>query len=89
LKSPSSRIVAGTTSARTSVASIATASAIPSPMALMMTTSARANAPNTAIMIAAAPVMRRPLFSRPSATARVLSPVRRYSSWIRESSSTS
>src|SRR5439155_728393 len=47
------------------------------------------NVAKTPTMIAAAPVMRRPLFSRPMATALVLSPERRYSSCIRERSSTS
>ena len=43
----------------------------------------------TATMMAAAPVIRRPLFSRPCATACVVSPVFRYSSWIRLIRSTS
>src|SRR5919201_1802354 len=86
---PRMRIVAGTTSARMSVASSATATVRPSPTDLMITTSASANATKTPTMIAAAPVMRRPLRSSPLATAAVLSPVRRYSSWMRESSSTS
>ena len=58
-------------------------------MDLMITTCARANAKNTVTMIAAAPVMSRPLFSSPSATPPWLSPVRRYSSWMRLISSTS
>src|SRR6266540_147555 len=70
LRSPRRRIVAGTTRARTSVASIATARAIPRPMALMSTMSASPNAAKTPTMIAAAPVMSRPLFSRPIATER-------------------
>src|SRR5713101_1493525 len=88
-QSPSNRMTAGTTRARTSVASMATATASPMPMALMITTSARPKARNTVTMIAAAPVMRRAVFSRPLATACVLSPVRTYSSWMRLTSSTS
>src|SRR6266568_1531056 len=86
---PRSRIVAGTTRARTSVASSATAIARPRPTDLMITTSASANATNTPTMIAAAPVISLPLRSRPIATAAALSPVRRYSSWTRESRRTS
>ena len=71
------------------VASIATAIASPMPMALMITTSARPNAMNTVNMTAAAPVMSRPVFSRPLATAAVLSPRRTYSSCIRLTSRTS
>ncbi len=56
---------------------------------LMMTTSANAKPMKTATMISAAAVMSRPLRSRPSATAWVLSPVRWYSSWMRLRSSTS
>ena len=82
-------MTAGTTSARTSVASIATAIASPIPMALMITTSARPKARKTVTMMAAAPVMSRPLRSSPDATAAVLSPVRTYSSWIRLTSRTS
>src|SRR5438093_1365901 len=77
---PRSLIVAGTTRARTSVASSATAIARPRPTDLMMTTSASGKAMNTPTMIAAAPVIRRPLRSRPLATAAVLFPVRKYSS---------
>src|SRR6185295_18623528 len=43
----------------------------------------------TPAMMAAAPVMRRPVYARLCATAWALSPVRRYSSWVRLSSSTS
>src|SRR5437879_5429440 len=86
---PRRRIVAGTTSARTRVASRSTAMVSPMPTDLMITTSASANAMNTPTMIAAAPVMSLPLRSRPIATAPTLSPVRRYSSWIRERRNTS
>ena len=86
---PSRRIVAGTSSTRMMVASMATAIAMPTPMLLMVIVSARANAANTMTMISAAPVMTPAVRARPSATDSVLSPVRRYASWIRESSSTS
>lgn len=82
-------MVAGTMSTRTKVASSATASARPTPIALTTTTRANANAMNAVTMIAAALVISRPLRSRPSATARVVSPVRRYSSFMRASISTS
>ena len=71
------------------VASIATAIASPMPIALMITTSARPKAMNTANMIAAAPVISRPVRSSPLATAAVLSPRRTYSSCIRLTSRTS
>ena len=51
--------------------------------------SASVNAANTTTMIAAALVISRPLRARPSATARVLSWLRAYSSCMRDSSSTS
>src|SRR5207245_2293115 len=77
---PRRRIVAGTTRARTIVASSATATARPRPTDLMITTSASANATKTPTMIAAAPVMSRPPRSSPPAPDAVVSPVRRYSS---------
>ena len=63
--------------------------AIPTPMLLIVTTSARANDENTTTMIIAAPVITPAVFARPSATAAVLSPVRRYDSWMRDSRRTS
>ena len=51
--------------------------AIPTPMLLMVITSARAKAANTVTMISAAPVMTPAVLARPSATEAVLSPVRR------------
>jgi hypothetical protein len=86
---PSRRISAGTTSALTSEASTITATAMPTPMDLMVTTLASANARNTHAMIAAAPVTRRPLRSSPSATAVRLSPVRCHASCMRVSKNTS
>jgi len=76
LQLPNSRMVAGTSNNRTSVASIATASAIPKPTARMTTILASVNAANTTIMMAAALVMSPAVFSSPSATASVLSCVR-------------
>jgi len=61
LSRPSSAIVDGTSSMRTTVASSATASAMPKPSALTNTTGAAANALNTTIMSAAALVTRRPV----------------------------
>ncbi len=62
---------------------------MPMPVALMVTTRARPKATKTVIMIAAAPVTRRPLRSRPSATAARLSRVRRHASCMRVSMNTS
>ena len=59
------------------VASTNTAIAMPTPMLLIVITSASANAANTETMIRAAPVMTPAVFERPSATDRRLSPVRR------------
>ena len=80
---------AGTTSAWTRVASTITATAMPRPIDLMVTTLARAKARNTQAMIAAAPVTSRPLRSSPSATARRLSWVRCHTSCMRVSRKTS
>src|SRR4029079_13174504 len=74
---PRRRIVAGTRRTRTMVASRATARAMPTPMLLIVTVSARANAAKTVTMTIAAPVMTPAVFDRPSATAAALSPVRR------------
>ena len=86
---PMSRMVAGTKRARTTVASRTTAMPIPTPTALMITESAKAKAKKTAAMIAPAHVMSRPVRSSPAPTARMLSPVRSYSSRTRLKSSTS
>ena len=86
---PSSRIVDGTSSARTTVASKATAIATPSPSALIRTMSAKANDPATTTTISAAEVTIRPLRSRPRATASVLSPVVSQTSFIRDRRKTS
>ena len=58
-------------------------------MLLIVTVSARANAEKTVTMISAAPVITPAVRASPSATAAVLSPVRRYDSWMRERRSTS
>ena len=57
LRSPSSSIVAGTRTIRTSVASMSTATASPRPISLSDRTSATTKLPNTQTMIAAAAVM--------------------------------
>ena len=81
--------MAGTRSARTTVASSATAMAIPSPSALIRTMSAKANEPATRTTIRAADVMIRPLRSRPAATACRLLPVRSQTSFMRVNRKTS
>jgi hypothetical protein len=86
---PRRRIVAGTRSARTMVASRATAMAMPTPRALIRTMSAKAKEPATTTTIRAAEVTIRPLRSRPAATAVWLSPPRSQTSFIRDSRKTS
>ena len=71
------------------VASISTATASPSPMSLSATSGPSTKLPNTQNMIAAAAVMTRAVSARPSATAVALSPVRSYSSRMRDSRNTS
>ena len=73
LRSPSSSIVAGTSTMRTMVASISTAIARPRPNSLSWRSSPRAKAANTQNMISAAAVMTRAVAARPSATAVALS----------------
>src|SRR5439155_13653363 len=75
---PSNRIVAGTSSARTRVASSRIAMAVPKPSALIRMMSAAMNEPETRTMIAAALVITPPLRCRPCATLAWLSPVSRY-----------
>jgi hypothetical protein len=69
-------MVAGTSSARMTVASIRTAIAMPTPRLLMTIRSPVPKAAKTETMINAAPVITRPVRARPSATARVVSPSR-------------
>ena len=80
---PSRRIVAGTATTRTTVASISTAAASPNPMALKASSRLPVNAANTTTMINAAEVTVRPVRSRPRVTACSLDPVRSHSSRIR------
>jgi len=75
LRLPSRVSVAGTRTERTMVASTRTAMARPKPICWSMTMSPRANPPNTATIISAAPVISRPVELRPKDTASVLSPV--------------
>ena len=82
---PINLIVAGTTSARTIVASIRIAKARPSPICFNITTDERPNALNTTTIIAAAPVISLPVLCNPFATAKVLSPVLSHSSCTLES----
>ncbi len=82
-------MVAGTRSARTTVASRAMAMAMPMPRALIRTMSAKANDRATTTTMRAADVTIRPLRSRPRATASVLSPVRSQTSFIRDRRKTS
>ena len=86
---PSTRMVAGTSSERISVASIRMASASPSPTALTRIKFVKANEPATTTRISAALVMMRPVRASPCSTARALSPVAQYSSRMRASRKTS
>ncbi len=86
---PSRRIVAGTSSARTTVASTRIAITVATPISLMNVMPEVANAPTTTVISSAALVMIRPVCCSPAATAAVLSPVRSYSSRIRDIRKTS
>ena len=83
LKSPARRMKAGTRAPRTRVASMAMATASPTPKSLMNDTPEVAKAKKTAARSRAAAVTMRPLRSRPRATDETLSWVRSYSSLIR------
>jgi len=74
LARPSSFIVAGSSTARTIVASIRTAIARLKPICCIMIRLSVANSPKTATMTSAALVMMRADCVSPSATARSLSP---------------
>ena len=63
--------------------------ASPRPKSLRMASGLNRNDAKTVIMIAAAAVITRAVVARPSATATALSPVRRYSSRMREIRNTS
>lgn len=80
---------AGTSSARIRVASTTIARALPIPNSFRKVTWEVAKATNTIARSAARVVTMRPLRSRPVATDQVVSPVRSYSSLIRESRNTS
>ena len=73
---PSSVITAGTSRQRTSVASTATATPMPTPNCLTVGSPLMTNAKKTLTMISAADVMTRPVCATPSITAWVLSRVR-------------
>ena len=73
LRSPSSSIVAGTSTMRTIVASTSTATASPRPNSFSDRSSPSTNAENTHTMISAAAVITRAVAARPSATAVALS----------------
>ncbi len=82
-------MVAGTSTIRTSVASMNTALARPRPNSLSTRMSPSTNEPKTHTMIAAAAVMTRAVPARPSATEVALLPVRSHSSRTRDSRKTS
>ena len=73
LRSPSSSIVAGTSTMRTIVASMMTAMPRPSPNSFSCRSSASTKAPNTKNMMSAAAVITRAVIAKPSATAVPLS----------------
>lgn len=83
------RMVAGTSTTRTMVASTKIAVARPRPIILTIGSSPSTKPRNTAIMIRAAEVMTRAVEAMPEMTLPVLSPVWRYSSRTRESRNTS
>src|SRR5918995_2632507 len=86
---PMSCITAGTSTIRTTVASTRIAVAIPTPISLRKTSVLKTKARKTTTLIAAAAVITRAVFARPSETALCVSPVRWYSSRIRERRNTS
>jgi glycosyltransferase involved in cell wall biosynthesis len=88
LTEPSSRIRAGSSSARISVASTISATAMPAPSSLSRLMPDVARAMKTMASSAAAVVTIRPVRSRPRPTAAVVSPVRWCSSRIRDSRNT-
>ena len=89
LASPSSSIVAGTSTIRTIVASTKIATANPKPNSFSTRSSPNMNEPKTITMISAAAVITRAVAFTPSATAWALSPVRSYSSFTRDRRNTS
>ena len=87
-QSPSSRISEGTSSARTIVASISTASAVPTPSCLMKMICEVAKAPIAITNSSAAKVTMRPVRSSPSATASSLGAPASWASLMRVSRNT-
>ena len=71
-QSPSSFMVAGTSRARTTVASMSSATSMPMPIIFMKTMPDRPKAPMTTASSSAALVMIRPVFWTPVATAQVV-----------------
>ena len=89
LASPSSFIVAGTSTIRTMVASTKMAVARPRPNILIAGSSPSTKPRKTEIMISAAEVITRAVLAMPRTTEASLSPVAAYSSRTRESRNTS
>jgi len=75
LARPSNRIVAGTSSTRTIVASTISATIIPTPISLMNVMPEAVKAPTTITSNSAALVITPPVRCSPPATAALLSPV--------------
>jgi hypothetical protein len=82
-------MVAGTSSTRTTVASMTTAMSIAMPIILMNVMPDSEKAPITTSSSSAALVMMPPVRCTPAATAAVLSPVRSYCSRMRDIRNTS
>ena len=88
LARPVSRITAGTSSVRTTIASISTASATPRPSILVLATLDVPIETITTARITAAAVIRPPVLLSPKTMDAWWSPVLSYSSLIRESRNT-
>src|SRR5215204_604495 len=88
LRSPRSFIVAGTRTERTMVASISSATAMPKPICWNAIVSPIAKPQKTAMMMSAAPVMRRAVEPMPKEIAAFVSPVWVYRSRMRLSRNT-
>ena len=85
LASPATRMNVGTSTLRTSVASIRMAKAAPKPSCLMFVTPLDRKAANTMAISSAAAVMMRPVRCRPKATESTVSCPVSCSSLMRES----
>jgi hypothetical protein len=88
-QAPINRMEAGTTTSRTTVASMAIATAMPSPSCSTGRMPAKEKAPNTTTMGRAAPEISGAVRARPRATLPTSSPVRRWSSRTRLNRKTS